>query len=57
MITLEARNSRGKGEWLGWVYSVTHQPLRDGRVLSYWIKATMHDDTRSGVAVMIRWLP
>jgi hypothetical protein len=57
VITLEARNSGAKGEWLGWTYPATHEPLRDGRVLSYWIKATMHADTRSGVAVMIRWLP
>jgi len=53
MIEVEVRSSNGGQPW-GWVYPASHQPLRDGRVLSYWSKTAQIDDRTSGVAIIIR---
>lgn len=55
MIGVEVKTSAaGPHQTWGWVYPPTHPPLRDGRVLRYWVNAAQYDARSSGVAIIIR---
>jgi hypothetical protein len=40
-----------------WAYPANHRPLRDGRVVAYWVRCAQFVNPRDGVAVIIRVQP